>query len=82
MMEKKLERIDQEIELLKTRLKFGGPEVHVLCETLENVMRELKIFDQKRHKTEDFENDLNRRFEGIVLSLERITKILKENGLL
>jgi hypothetical protein len=53
-----------------------------MCRTLENVLRDLKAFDQKRHRTEQMENDLNKRFEAIVLSLEKITKILKENGLI
>ena len=79
MIDKKLERIDQEIKFLKTRIEFGGPEVHRLCKILERVLRDLKVFDQKRHSTEQLENDLNKRFEAIVLSLEKIAKILKDN---
>ncbi|MEE9323669.1 MAG: hypothetical protein V3U72_03925 [Candidatus Aenigmarchaeota archaeon] len=80
MLEKKLERIDQEIESLRTRIKFGGPEVHGLCKVLEGILRDLKAFDQKEHRTEQLENDMNKRFGAIVLSLEKITKIMKDNG--
>ncbi|MCK4335092.1 MAG: hypothetical protein KAW40_00015 [Candidatus Aenigmarchaeota archaeon] len=82
MIDKKLERIDQKIELLKTRIESGGPEVHGLCKVLEGVVRDLKVFDQKRHRAEQMDNDLKNRFEAIVLSLEKITRILKENGLI
>ncbi len=82
MIEKKLERIDEQINLLRTRIEFGGPEAHVICKTLENVLRDLKAFDQKRHRKEQMENDLNKRFEAVVLSLEKITKVLKDNGLI
>lgn len=81
MIDKKLERIDQDIKFLKTRIEFGGPDTRNICQTLENVLRDLKMFDQKRHRTEQMEDDLNKRFEAIVLSLEKITKILKENEL-
>ncbi|MCK4532085.1 MAG: hypothetical protein KAT94_04395, partial [Candidatus Aenigmarchaeota archaeon] len=60
----------------------GGPEVHGLCKVLEGVVRDLKVFDQKRHRAEQMDNDLKNRFEAIVLSLEKITRILKENGLI
>lgn len=82
MIDKKLERIDQDIKLLKTRIEFGGPDTRNICQTLENVLRDLKMFDQKRHRTEQMEDDLNKRFEAIVLSLEKITKVLKENELI
>ena len=82
MIEKKIERIDQELKFLKNRVEFGGPDVRNLCQTLENVLRDLKMFDQKRHQTNQMEDDLNKRFEGIVLSLEKITKVLKENELI
>lgn len=82
MIDKKLERIDQKIELLKTRIESGGPEVHGLCKVLEGVVRDLKVFDQKRHRSEQLENELDKRFEALVLSLEKITKIMKENGLI
>lgn len=81
MMENKLKRIDEEISFLKNRMEFGGPETRNLCQSLENVMRSLKVFDQKRHRSVQMESDLNRRFEGIVLSLEKITKVMKENGI-
>jgi archaellum component FlaC len=82
MIEKKLERIDQEIKFIKTRMEFGGPEIRNICQTLENVLRDLKAFDQKRYQTGQMEDDLNKRFEAIVLSLEKITKILKDNELI
>lgn len=81
MLDKKLDNIDKEIRILKTRIESGGPRMHIICENLEGVMRELKVFDQKRHRTEQMETDLSRRFEALVVSLEKITKILKENGL-
>ena len=79
MIDKQIEKIDQEIKFIKTQIEFGGPNTRNLCHTLENVLRNLKVFDQKRHRTEQMENDLNARFEAIVLALDRITKILKEN---
>ena len=82
MIEKKLERIDEDIKFLKTRIEFGGPDTRNICQTLENVLRDLKMFDQKRHRTRQMEDDLNMRFEAIVLSLEKITKVLKENELI
>jgi lysyl-tRNA synthetase class II len=81
MLDKKLDNLDKEIKILRTRIESGGPQMHIMCENLESVMRNLKVFDQKRHKTEDLETDLNRRFEALVVSLEKITKVLKENGL-
>jgi hypothetical protein len=82
MIKKKLERIDEEIEFLKTRMEFGGPEAHGVCKILEGVARDLKVFDQKRHQKRQMEEDINKRLEAIVLSLEKITKILKENELI
>ena len=82
MLKDKLKNIDKEIEVLRTRIESGGPVIHGLCERLENVMRDLKVFDQREHKTEQLELDLNKRFEATVLSLEKITKILKKNGLM
>ena len=82
MIEKKLDNIDKELKILKTRIESGGPEIHGLCETLENVMRDLKVFDQKEHRTEQLEINFSRRFEAIVLSLEKITKTLKNNRLI
>ena len=79
MIDKQIERIDQEIKFIKTQMEFGGPNTRNLCQTMENVLRDLKVFDQKRHRTEQMENDLNARFEAIVLALGRITEILKEN---
>jgi chromosome segregation ATPase len=82
MIEKKVERIDQEIKSLKTQIDFGGPEIRNLCQTLEHVLRDLKAFDQKRHQTDMMQKDMNKRFEAIVLSLEKMTKIMKDNGLI
>ena len=82
MLKDKLENIDKEIEVLRTRIESGGPKIHGLCERLENVMRDLKVFDQREHKTEQLEDDLKKRFEATVLSLEKITKVLKKNGLI
>jgi hypothetical protein len=82
MAKKITESIDKELKLLHTKIESGGPQMHSLSDLLEKVMRDLKIFDQKRHHHEQLEDDLNMRFEAIVLSLDRITKILKENGLL
>ena len=79
MIDKKLDRIDEKIKHLKTQIEFGGAEIHGLCETLEGVMRTLKIFDQREHRTEQLEADINKRFEAIVLTLDKITKTLKEN---
>jgi hypothetical protein len=73
------ESIDRELKLLKARGESGGAKANELCDVLERVMRDLKIFDQKRYRSEQMEDDLNRRFEAIVLSLEKITKKLKEN---
>jgi hypothetical protein len=64
------------------RTEFGGPDIRNACQSLENIMRQLKVFDQKRHRTEQLEGDLNKRFEGVILSLEKITKILKENEII
>ncbi len=75
-------KIDDELKFLNTRAESGGPEMHTLCTSLESVMRDLKVFDQKRHHTDQLTDDLNRRFEAMVLSLEKITRILKENGML
>ena len=82
MIEKKLERIDEEIKSLRTQIDYGGPEIRNVCQSLEKILRDLKMFDQKRHQTNMMEKDMNKRFEGIVLSLEKITKILKENELI
>jgi hypothetical protein len=82
MAKKITESIDRELKLLETRSEFGGPKASELCDTLERVMRDLKVFDQKRHRCEQMDDDVNKRFEAIVLSLEKITKVLKENGLL
>ncbi len=79
MIDKKLDRIDEKIKHLKTQIEFGGAEIHGLCKTLENVMRTLKIFDQREHRAEQLEADISKRFEAIVLSLDKITKTLKEN---
>ena len=81
MIEKKLKRIDEELEFLRDRLKFGGPGAHNLSKSLENVLRDLKLFDQKKFRAEQMEADVNLRFEAIAISLEKITKILKDNGL-
>lgn len=81
MLKDKLDNIDKRLEVLRTKIQYGGPEVHVLCESMEALMRDLKVFDQKRHKAEDLEDDLNRRFEAIVVSLEKIAKVLKKNGM-
>lgn len=82
MTKKITESIDRELKTLETRSEFGGAKISELCDTLERVMRDLKVFDQKRHHCEQMDDDLNRRFEAIVLSLEKITKVLKDNGLL
>jgi hypothetical protein len=82
MIDKKLDRIDEEIRFIKTQIEFGGPEVYGLCERLENVTRDLKVFDQREHRQEKLAEDLNKRFEAIVLSLEKITKVLKENRMI
>lgn len=81
MIEKNLEKIDEEIRLLKTKMEFGGPEGRNLCRNLENVLRDLKVFDQKVHRAEQLETDINRRFEAVVLALQKITKILKDNDI-
>lgn len=81
MAKKITESIDKELKLLETRSEFGGAKVNELCDTLERVMRDLKVFNQKRHQCEQLDDDVERRFEAIVLSLEKITKILKDNGL-
>jgi len=75
-------RLDEEIKLLKTRAESGGPEMHTVCTSLEGIMRDLKVFDQRRHHADQMTDDLNKRFEALVLSLEKITKILKENGMI
>jgi len=75
-------RLEEEVKLLKTRAESGGPDMHTACTLLEGVMRELKVFDQKRHHADQMADDLNKRFEALVLSLEKITKILKENGMI
>jgi len=75
------ESIDKELELLRIRNDFGGAKADELCNTLERVMRDLKIFNQKRHRAEQMQDDVNRRMEAVVLSLEKMTKILKDNGL-
>ena len=82
MAKKITESIDRELKTLETRIESGGPKISELCDTLERTMRELKVFDQKRHQCEQMDDDPNRRFEAIVLSLEKITKVLKDNGLL
>jgi len=82
MIEEKIRKIDEKLEFLKERLEFGGPEAHTLCKALENVLRDLKLFDQKRFRTEQMERDVNLRLEAIALSLEKITKILKDNGVI
>ena len=81
MIRKDLDKIDEELKLLRTKMEFGGPEGRNLCKNLENVLRDLKVFDQKVHRTEQLEVDINKRFEAIVLSLQKITKILKDNDL-
>jgi hypothetical protein len=81
-IDRKLERIDEELDFLEEREGFGGPEAHTLCKALENVLRDLKLFDQKRFRTEQMEKDVNLRLEAIAISLERITKILKDNGVI
>ena len=82
MAKKITDSIDKELKLLHTRIESGGSEMNALCATLEKVMRDLKVYDQKRHHHEQMEDDLNRRFEAIVLSLEKITKTLRESGML
>jgi hypothetical protein len=82
MIDKKLERIDKQLEFLKERLEFGGPDAHNLSRSLEKVLRDLKLFDQKRLRADQMESDINLRFEAIAISLEKITKILKDNGVL
>lgn len=79
MIDEKIKRIDEELEFLKGRLEFGGPESHTLCKALENILRDLKLFDQKRFRTEQLEKDVNLRFEAIAISLEKIIKVLKDN---
>ncbi|NIO19296.1 MAG: hypothetical protein GTN76_00750 [Candidatus Aenigmarchaeota archaeon] len=81
-IDKKLERIDEELEFLEEREDFGGPESHTLSKSLEKVLRDLKLFDQKKFRTDQLEKDANLRFEAIALSLEKITKILKDNGVI
>lgn len=76
------ESLDRELEMLHAKIESGGPKAHSLSESLEKVMRDLKVFDQKRHHHEQLEDDLNMRFEAIVLSLEKITKVLKDGGML
>ena len=49
MAKKITESIDRELKLLETRGEFGGAKASELCDTLERVMRDLKVFDQKRH---------------------------------
>jgi hypothetical protein len=84
MMAKKniTEGIDRELKLLRERSEAGGAKAGQFCDTLERVMRDLKVFDQKRHQSEQMDDDVNRRFEAMVIALEKITKILKDNGLL
>jgi hypothetical protein len=82
MVKKITEKIEEELKELKTEIEFSGVDVHIACKTLEKVMRDLKVFDQKRHKADQLDSDINRRFEAIVLCLEKITKILKENELI
>lgn len=82
MPKKITEKIDEELKALKTEMDFSGADTHGLCKSLENVMRDLKVFDQKRHRSEQLDTDLNKRFEAIVISLEKITKIMRENGML
>lgn len=82
MVKKITDSIDKELKLLHTRIESGGSGMDALCATLEKVMRDLKVFDQRRHHHEQMEDDLNRRFEALVLSLEKITKTLRENGML
>ncbi len=81
-IDEQIKRIDKELEFLKERLEFGGPEGHNLSKSLENVLRDLKLFDQKRFRTEQLERDVNLRFEAIAISLEKITRILKDNGVI
>ncbi|MCD6590471.1 MAG: hypothetical protein J7K72_00695 [Candidatus Aenigmarchaeota archaeon] len=80
MISKRLEKVDEELQLLRKRIEFGGPQALIFCETLENVLRELKVFDQKKYRAEQLENDINRRFEAIITALEKITEILKDNN--
>ncbi|NIO22991.1 MAG: hypothetical protein GTN38_03110 [Candidatus Aenigmarchaeota archaeon] len=82
MIDQKIKRIDRELEFLKDRMEFGGPDSHNLCKALESVLRDLKLFDQKRLRMDQMEKDINLRFEAIALSLEKITKILKDNGVI
>jgi hypothetical protein len=82
MIEKKIERIDTQLKTLRTRIEFGGPEAHMFCEKLENVLRDLKSFDQKNYRKEQMVDDLNKRFEAIILSLEKIVKTLKDNRMI
>lgn len=80
-VESGVENIDRELKKLATRIESGGPDMLSACKTLERVARDLKVFDQKRHRSEQMESDLSARFEALVLSLEKITKILRDNGL-
>jgi len=75
------EQIDEILKRTETEAQFGGADIHRSCKALENIMRDLKVFDQKRHRAEQLDADINRRFEALVISLEKIVKILKENGL-
>lgn len=81
-IDKKLKSIDEELEFLKDREEFGGLQGYTLSKTLENVLRDLKLFDQKRFRADQLERDVNLRFEAIALSLEKITKVLKDSGLI
>lgn len=77
----KMKIIEDEVKSVQKEMEFSGPDVHAVCKSLEKIMGDLKVFDQKRHKADQLDADLNLRFEAIVLCLEKITKILKENSL-
>jgi hypothetical protein len=74
-----VESIDNTLKTLGTRIDSGGAGIISVCKTLEKVTRDLKVFDQKRFRSEQLEDDLSARFEAIVLSLEKIIKTLKDN---
>jgi hypothetical protein len=81
MVKKITESIDRELASLHNQIESGGPDMHTVCGKLEQVMRDLKVYDQKRHKTDQLYDDVNKRFEALVLSMEKLIKILKNNDM-
>lgn len=81
MAKKITESIDRELASLQNQIDSGGPDMHTVCAKLEQVMRDLKVYNQKRHKTDQLYDDVNKRFEALVLSMEKMIKILKNNDM-